>query len=897
MTTPTPGPNPLRTPLLLPLAVVAAAAVASAAVPTPISGPAPLAGQEVLSPEEFFGHSMGADRELAHWDDLAAYYRHLDEASPRLLLREMGPSTWGNPFLVLFVSSPENLDRLDELQRMNAVLSDPRGASEAEIRQAQTEGVAVIAQSFGLHAREVSHSQTAAELAYDLVTRSDPQMLEILDNTLSILFPSLNPDGTAMFAEWYREWLGTEYEGSPTPWLFHPYTGHNNNRDAYMQNTVESRYAGQVMLREWVPQAFVDHHEMGGDNARFSIPPYSEPIRPDADPLIWREIAWYGAHMAYRLEEEGHAGVVSSAIFPGWGHFGFHWLTNYHNIAGMLTESARTGRLATPVYIHPDQLQGGGRQFETYEPHVVFPNPWPGGWWRLRDNVEQQRVSALATLEIAAQNRELVLRNAYLKASRQIQRGERAEPISHGPEGPVAGFIIPAAQHDPLTARKLVHRLLLQGIDVRQVQEDFVHEGIAYDAESYWVTMAQPKRGVVRWLLGRTFYPDNHHTRTRDGVPFTSFLATHTLAEFMGVRVDRAGSHLELPMTRVQWEMDGRGDVMVPPGQVRAGSRGYRIDARLNDGFKAVNLLFDEGISVRRVHDPGTSGLRFGDFLVGPDVPEEVLEQVARRTGVDFAPLDAPAAGESQVERRRVGLYQRFYEGNMDEGWTRLILEEFHFPYDTLFDAAITAENLDANYDVVILPADRLEMMLGPDPDPHGWGVNFPPEYRSGFGEEGAAALETFVRNGGTLVTFAEAGDLPIKKFPLPVRNVLEDLPATDFYAPGATLHVNVDGTHPAAWGMPTNALATFGLRVADNQAYQVVPHDHSERVDRVITFPDRDIMESGWLIGEEHLAGKAAMLTVRYGEGTVVLIGFRPQHRGQTHGTLKVIFNSLLGE
>ena len=861
---------------------------------------APLASQEIQSPENFFGHAMGADRELAHWDELLAYYRHLDEASDRLQVKELGPSTLGNPFIALFISSPENLTRLDEIQELNRVLADPRGRSEAEVDRAVRDGVAIVTQTFGLHSSEVAATQTAAELAWDMVTREDDEMEEILDNTLSILFPSLNPDGTGLITDWYRETVGTEHEGSGMPWLYHPYIGHNNNRDAFMQNTIESIYAGRLIFRDWLPQAFIDHHEMGGSSARFYIPPYAEPIRPDGDPLVWWEMQWYGGHIGTRADQEGIEGVTNFSMFSGWGHFGFHWITPFHNIAGMLTESARTGRLATPVYIEQDQLQGNRRALEEYEPQVNFPNPWSGGWWRLSDIVRQQKLSAIAALEVAARNREQVLRNAYIKATRQTERGQQAEPVSYGPDGPVAGFVIPADQHDPLTARKMIHRLLLQGIEVQEATGSFEHEGKVYDAGSWYVTMAQPKRGVIRWLLASNIYPDNRFTRDRDGNPISPYdLSTHTMAEFMGVRVDRARTHLDAPLTRVDWELEDRRGMPVEPGQVSQGSHGYVVDGRLNHAFRAVNHLFDEGVTVRRVDDPGNSDLRVGDFLIH-DAPTELLEEAARATGVDFQALEVdldgtPDARARELTRQRVGMYHRYYGGNMDEGWTRMMLEDFGFPYDSILDPGMTESSLQANYDVVILPNDGLQTMLGREESPYGLGQNIPPEYRSGFGEEGAAALDAFVRGGGTLVTFSAAGDLPMEKLNVPVRNVLDGLSATEFWAPGPTLRTRVNNSHPVAYGMPSEAIVLHGTQGGASQIYEIPIHDHNERLEPVVTVIDRDVLQSGWLVGEEHITGKAGLLVVEHGEGRIIMVGFRPQHRGQTHGTLKFLFNSLV--
>ncbi len=242
-------------------------------------------------------------------------------------------------------------------------------------------------------------------------------------------------------------------------------------------------------------------------------------------------------------------------------------------------------------------------------------------------------------------------------------------------------------------------------------------------------------------------------------------------------------------------------------------------------------------------------------------------------------------------------MYQRYYGGNMDEGWTRWLLEDFEFPYDTLMDAAITGGDLNDAYDVIVLPADSVARMTGEEPeDSRGRGGrsdDYPPEYRSGFGDDGVAALEAFVENGGTLVTFAQAGDLPIEKFDLPVRNIVAGLPSTEFWSPGSTLKVEIDHEHPLAYGMPDAGLAAF---LGGSQVYAVVATPRNERVERIVTFIDRDILQSGWLLGEEVIAEKAAMVSVQHGEGRVVLIGVRAQHRAQTHGTFKLVFNALMG-
>ena len=554
--------------------------------------------QQIPTPEAYFGFQMGADRKLARWDKMVEYYDLLGANSDRMEVVHMGPTTLGNPFLVLFISSPENLARLDEFKRINAMLSDPRGLAEATIENAIADGKAVVVQSFGLHSSEVAASQASIEVTYDMLTRGDAEMLRILDETIAIMIPCFNPDGEIMITDWYDQWVGTEYEAAGMPYLYHHYIGHDNNRDAFMQNTIESYYGAEIMFREWVPQAYVDHHQMGAYTARMYVPPYAEPIRPDGDPLVWREMSWYGAHIAYKEEEAGRSGIVNAAIYSGWGHFGFHWITPFHNIAGMLTESA-SARYATPLFVHPDQLRGS-RQLPEYEAQTTFPNPWMGGWWHVRDIVEQQKIAAIATLDMAARNRETVLRNAYLKATRQTQRGAEGETVA---------FVIPAEQHDHLTMRKMVNKLLGQGIEVHQAAAAFTHDGRVYGAGTYVVSMAQPKRGVIRWLLGRTFYPDNTYTRDRDGDPIRPYdMSTDNIAEYMGVRVDPVGTAVATTLRVVS-------DTIVSNGSMAKGRYGYRLDGRANDVFKAINLLFAEDVAIRRA--TRTSGdLRPGDVTM-----------------------------------------------------------------------------------------------------------------------------------------------------------------------------------------------------------------------------------------------------------------------------------------
>jgi hypothetical protein len=293
--------------------------------------------------------------------------------------------------------------------------------------------------------------------------------------------------------------------------------------------------------------------------------------------------------------------------------------------------------------------------------------------------------------------------------------------------------------------------------------------------------------------------------------------------------------------------------------------------------------------------------VRTGDFLVASGD----VAAIASATGVDFvAAKAAVTSGSYALSKPRVAMYQRYGGGNMDEGWTRLMFEQFNVPFKTLMDAELKAGGLETRYDTIVLPADSIAAMTGERPaagGPGGGGEgggfgggpdNSPPEFKSGFGAEGVKALQSFVQNGGTLLTFAQAGDLPIQRFGLPLRNVVAGLKPKEFWSPGSTLRVKFVNTHPLVWGMPSEGYALF---LAGGQVYDVTGFDRSQDVEVLTSYVDRDVLQSGWLLGEAVIGKKAAAVSVKYGQGRVVLLGFRAQHRDQTHGTFKLVFNALL--
>ncbi len=847
---------------------------------------------KITSPDEFFGFKMGTDGRLARWDKIVRYFNLLGSKSNKMKVIELGKSTGGHPFLAVVISSPQNIRNLERLRSISQKLADPRGLREDDVRRMVRDGKTVVVQSMSLHANEVGGTQMAVELAYELLTSNTPETKMILEQVVFLMIPCFNPDGQIMVADWYEKYKGTKYEGGAMPWLYHKYVGHDNNRDAFALNQIESQYMAKILFRDWMPQTYIDHHHMGSYDARLNIPPYSEPIHPNPDPIIWRELSWYGAHIALKLEEAGKQGIVNNATFPGWGHLGFHWITNHHNITGMLTESA-SAKIATPKWIDPSQLKGDGSgDLPTYNPQANFPHPWPGGWWHLRDVVEQQKIAALALLEMAARHKETVLWNMYQKAKRAVEKGEKEPPYA---------FIVPTDHHDPLTALKLLHKLKLQGIEVKRAINEFRVGREVYPSGTFVVFMQQPKRAVIMSLLGKTTYPDNEWTRDLFGKPRGMKpldTATDTYAEFMGVNVIRTD-------TRFDGRFENLDKVDLPLGRVAGRSvTGYVLDCRINVASTAAVSLLRRGFKVSRAEEEGEiEGFKFppGTFVIPTQKNvEKELEKLSKRLHLTVWPI----AKKLRVRTRplkfpRIAVYQRYWGGNIDEGWTRWLLEQYEFPYKTIKDREIKAGNLNRNHDIIILPHDAKPLITGIELEKYfrektrypGFVPDFPPQYRSGIEQKGLESLKKFVNAGGTLVTFDAACDLPIEEFKLQVKNMATNLDKNEFYCPGSTLRVEFDVAQPLAYGMPQKALIFFW----NSPVLQILTGEHDEDYKAVGKYPDADVLQSGWLIGEKHLRRRPPVIETRYGEGRIVLLGFRPQHRAQTDGTYKILFNCFL--
>jgi hypothetical protein len=234
------------------------------------------------------------------------------------------------------------------------------------------------------------------------------------------------------------------------------------------------------------------------------------------------------------------------------------------------------------------------------------------------------------------------------------------------------------------------------------------------------------------------------------------------------------------------------------------------------------------------------------------------------------------------VGTARVALYKP-WTANDDEGWTRWLLEQHEFRFNTISDADVRAGSLKRQYDAIVLPAaSAQELLNGNAAD------TLPAEYVGGLGEPGMAALRSFVDAGGTLICLDEACALPIAEFKLPIRDVAREASADAFFCPGSIVTLELDPLQPGAYGMSPHTAAFF----ASSSAYEV--GERAAGVQVGARYGAQNLLVSGWLEGERVIAGRPAVVEVRVGAGRVVLLGFPVQHRGQTHATFRLLFNAI---
>jgi hypothetical protein len=494
-----------------------------------------LVGQAIPTPVSHFGFEMGADRKLANWDELTSYYERVAQASPRVQLDTLGSTTLGRPFIMLTITSEANHSRLEELREIQLKLSDPRQVgSRNELDRLLEQGKTVVLVTHGIHATEVGGPQMAARLIHRMASSDDDEVREILDNVIFLDIPSLNPDGLQWIADWYNRWVGTEYEAAPLPWLYHPYTGHDNNRDWYAFTQLETQLTVREAHNVWHPQIIHDIHQTGSNGARIFFPPFIDPFEQNIDPALISGINQLGAYMAAELAADGKRGVVIHNRYDGFTPARAY--QHYHGGVRILSETASV-RIATPIHVDWVDLREG-RGLDATVSTWNFPWPWEGGEWGLPDIVDYMEAGVVALLNNAARNRRYWLENFYQINRRAVEGWDR------WPEA----WVIPANQVNEAGLAYTLRILTTGDVEVHRAETAFTADGERFPAGSYVVPMHQPFASFAQTMLEIQRYPDLREYP--GGPPLRPYDVTaHTLGFLMEVDAVPVDDRLTVPLS------------------------------------------------------------------------------------------------------------------------------------------------------------------------------------------------------------------------------------------------------------------------------------------------------------------------------------------------------------
>ncbi|MGA3189477.1 MAG: M14 metallopeptidase family protein [Bryobacteraceae bacterium] len=889
---------------------------------------------KITTPKQALGFNIGDDYQVANYTQLESYWKKLASESDRMKLVDIGLTAEGRHQWMAVISSPANIRNLAHYQQISQRLAHAEGLNEESARALAREGKAVVWVDGGLHATETVGSQQEIEMVYQMLSRTDPETMRLLNDDI-LLCVLANPDGQELVANWYmREKDEKKRTLNGVPRLWEKYIGHDNNRDSLTSNMPETANMNRQLFIEWNPQIMYNHHQSGPAGEVIFIPPFRDPVNHNLDALVTLGIQAVGTAMHERLvaQGKGGSGMRTQANYDGWWDGGMRNTCTYHNTISILTEIIGAPTPMSIPLIPEKQL------YISDLPLPVAPQEW-----HYRQSIDYEMENNRAILDYASKNRETLLYNFYRMGMNSIERGSRDnwtitpkridalreaaaklpargrggaavgggdapgggrgeapvpselyETVLHDPKfRDPRGYIMPSDQPDFATATKFINSLLKNGLTVLKASSAFEVAGKKYPAGSYVVKSAQAFRPMVREMFEPQDHP--HEAAYPGGPPVQPYdIAGWTLAMQMGVEYDRILDGFDGPFVKLN------GLQQPEPGSIvgAANPAGYLISHRINNSFVLVNRLLKSNADVYWLQSPLTAdGQDLGTgtiWVPASSAVRPVLEKGARELGIIVhAVSKAPSGDALKIKPVRIGLYDQ-YGGLMPSGWTRWLFEQFEFPFEIVYPTTLDAGNLRSKFDVLVFTDGAMRRGVGGRGAGGGRGgavdpSTVPEEFRAAIGriteEKTMPEIKKFVESGGAIVTVGSSTTMA-ELLGVPVSNQLANLPRDKFYIPGSLMRATIDNTNPLAYGMPKTVEMFFDNSPVFTLGAGVKP---------VATFAGKETLDSGWAWGQEYLDGGTAIAEAKVGEGKVLVMGPEVTFRGEPHATFKLLFNGVL--
>ena len=644
------------------------------------------------SPDGFFNLTIGADKTLVAYPEIIKYFKYLDKGSDLIKLSYEGDSTLKNKMYVAFISSSSNIKNLDKLISINKKLANPDTVGKDEVETLINKAKTFVLITATIHSTEVASSQYVMKLAHELAVTTDSSLKKIMDNVVIMIMPSINPDGNILVTDWYNKYLNTKYEGSRIPYLYHHYAGHDTNRDFYMLNLKETLVVNDVLHHKYFPQIFLDMHQMGSTGPRMFVPPFKDPINQNLDPLLLTQTSMIGSFMAFKLQEKNKKGVASSYAFDAYWPGGSKNTAWYKNVVGLLSELASVN-IASPIFIDQNELKVRSKGLAEYKAQVNFPDPWKGGWWRLKDIIEYEDIAVKALIELASKNRKSFISNFYRLGLKSIKTGETEKPYA---------YIIPVTQWDTPASYTFMQKIKRNGIQVYKLLKDSIIDNKFYKKNSFVIPMDQPYRSFIKVMMEIQKYPEIKHMK--DGPIIEPYDASGwTMPIQMGVKYEEINSVIDKKLIKRIDKLD------YPDSVIRTTEKYYSISAKFNRSAIIVNRLHKKKIKVYRSIDKSTN---IGDFIFNKnDIDQITLKQILEGTGINISPVKVKKENLIRLNPPSIAIYQA-HSSSMDEGWTRWVLDNFGFSYKILHPEDIRKPKILKNIDVIIFADMRRKKIV-----------------------------------------------------------------------------------------------------------------------------------------------------------------------------------------
>jgi Zinc carboxypeptidase len=795
----------------------------------------------IPAPKQYFGFELGTTGKLARFSKMQDYFKLIADQSNRVTYQSLGQTTLDHEFPLLQISSPENLQHVDQILADNNRLANPRGLTEEDAKALAAKTIPVYYLEAGMHSTEVGPVQAIPDIVYRLATEKSPEINTILKKLLIVVVPAANPDGSHLVTDYFNETEGTNYTRT-YPDLYHHYTGHDDNRDWLFFTQKESQLRIGV-FKKYRP--VVEHilHQAGATNPRMWVPPWDDGISGARGALQMQASNALGMDIVRGLYAQDKKGVSYGNGYGIWGTSDIASFETFMGSALVLFETASLRDLAYPYTSSNGQPLGN----QTRSMRNLLP--YDKNTWTLEQDVDYLETGVWIGLEDVAKEPERWALDELYRVPRE------AIDSSNGPWA----FVIPAGQRDMYAVYDQLKVLRDGTAEIDRATAPFTAGGKSYPAGSYVIKTRQPMGEWVNQVLGNRPYPDARNCADCPLLmPYSE--ATDNEPTMLGITADPIATSFNASLERVTDVQPQQ--VLMPAAPADQGA--YLVEPSSEGvSYFLANLQAADVPTFRASETFSANGHDFapGTLVVPPSArARAVLEDTSKTTGLPVYATDASpkVAGFELKPGTKVGLIRGI--NNQPGGWLMWQLDQHKIDYKVV--SADDYPKLSALYDVILMPdgVSQSRIVNGIDPN------TVPERFRwaRGVGQEGWAQLKQFVLDGGTMVAIGSSGDTARALLDLPVEHVMLPSP---FRIPGSLMRVSTSAGVPELWGMP----AQWATWSEGDTGYRVTDYSKA-KVGTAYPNDAQPLLASGYAEGDAGLRGLADIVTFDVGKGHVMI-------------------------